>query len=113
MRWRRERKKAVPAILIPFVGPNGAHGYYRCRPDIAAKDRNGKAIKYESPPGEPNRVYFPPGTIEHVANERQEIALTEGEFKSLAITQEILPALGCVGVWGWKPKQLQGLLTEL
>jgi hypothetical protein len=38
---------------------------------------------------------------------------TEGEFKSLALSQEILPAIGIVGVMGWKPKDHARLLPAM
>jgi phage/plasmid primase, P4 family, C-terminal domain len=113
LNWKRASKTIAPAIGIPFHGPDGVNGYVRYRPDIPRLDRNDKPIKYESRRGEPNRVYFPPGTFDCLQNAAQELALVEGEFKSLALTQELLPTLGLVGVYGWKAKDHQRLLPEL
>ncbi len=113
LKWKYPARKLVPAIVIPFYGADGSNGYCRVRPDVPRLDRNQKPIKYESPRGEPNHVYFPPGTIEHLQNTSQELAITEGEFKALALTQELLPTLGLVGIHGWKEKDHQRLLPEL
>jgi hypothetical protein len=113
LKWKRPGKTLAPAIVIPFTGADGSNGYSRVRPDIPRRDRNGKAVKYESPRGEPNRVYLPPGIAACLQDTAQELALTEGEFKALAITQELLPAVGLVGIGGWKEKDHQRLLPEL
>lgn len=111
--WKRPNKTLAPAIVIPFHGPDGVNGYCRVRPDVPRKDRNGKDVKYESPKGQPNRAYFPPGDFDYLTDPAQEIAITEGEFKALALTQELLPTIGLVGVFGWKAKDHQRLLPEL
>jgi putative DNA primase/helicase len=113
LRWKRPGKTIAPAIVIPFYGADGSNGYARVRPDVPRLDRNGKPVKYESPKGEPNRIYLPPGDAQHLANTAQELALTEGEFKALALSQELLPTIGLVGIGGWKEKDHQRLLPEL
>jgi putative DNA primase/helicase len=113
LKWKRPWKTLAPAILIPFYAADGSNGYCRVRPDTPRKDANGKAIKYESPRGEPNRAYLPPGVAAYLTDPAQELAITEGEFKSLALTQELLPTIGLVGVFGWKEKDCQRLLPDL
>jgi putative DNA primase/helicase len=106
-------KNCAPAIVIPFVGPDGQNGYYRIKSDTPRKDRNGGAIKYESPAGIPSRAYFPPGVLQYIGDTAQELILVEGEKKALKLTQEGFPAIGLVGVWGWKRKDNERLIADL
>ena len=78
-------------------------------PRLSAK----KPIKYESPRGRRNQVYFPPGVAAVLPNADQELLVTEGEFKSLAASQYGFPCIGLVGVYGWAAKNQESLLPEL
>ncbi|QDU25885.1 hypothetical protein ETAA8_09570 [Anatilimnocola aggregata] len=106
-------KKLVPAIVFPFARADGSNGYSRVKPDNPRVDRNEKKIKYESPRGEPNQVYLPPGVADYLQDVRQELLFTEGEKKSAKATQEGFPCLGLVGVYGWKHAKQECLLPEL
>ena len=99
--------------MIPFTATDGTDGYHRVRPDIPRQDRNGKKIKYESPKKQPNRIYLPPTVAAKLQDTSQEIAITEGEKKALALTQELLPTIGLTGIRSWSPKGQQRLLPEL
>lgn len=109
--WRYATKIA-PAIVIPFVDSRGANGYYRIRPD-RPRTIKGKPVKYESPKGQPNRIYLPPGVAERLDDSACELLVTEGEKKALAATQAGFPCIGLVGVYGWKAKGDEKLLPEL
>ena len=76
-------------------------------------DKDGKKIKYESPIGQRNQAYFPPGVAEVIPDVSRELIFTEGEFKALAATQHGFPCIGLVGVFGWKCKQSESMLPEL
>jgi putative DNA primase/helicase len=110
--WQRPAKKIAPALIFPFKSADGANGYCRARPD-RPRIRDGEPVKYESPIGRPNQVYIPPGVAEVLANPQSELLIVEGEKKALACTQAGFPALGLVGVWGWKKKKAERLLPEL
>lgn len=112
LNWKRPGKTLAPAIVFPFTVANGTNGYTRVRPDVPRQHR-GKPVKYESPIREPNHIYLPPGMAEHLQNTRQEIGITEGEKKSLALSQELLPTIGLVGCGGWKPKDHQRLIPDM
>jgi hypothetical protein len=73
----------------------------------------GKPVKYESPRGQPNRVYFPPGIFAALESVETDLLLTEGEKKSLAANQFGFPCLGLVGVYGWKDGRADRLLPDL
>jgi putative DNA primase/helicase len=112
LNWRKPFKRMAPAIVFPFVGADGRNGYSRIRPDTPRTIKQ-KPIKYESPRGEPNRIYLPPGVAEKLDDASCELLVTEGEKKSLAATQFGFPCIGLVGVYGWKPKGEEKLLPEL
>lgn len=105
--------KGFGAVLaIPFADPDGRHNYCRIRPDTPRKIKD-KPVKYESPVGQPNAVYLPPGVRERMSDTASEILITEGEKKALAANQEGFPTIGLVGVHGWKTKSEAALLPTL
>jgi predicted P-loop ATPase len=105
-------------IAIPYFAPGSQQvREYRLRrdhpdlesgPDGALKVRQ----KYLSPPGRGNMLYLPPDCEEHdLKNPELPIVLTEGEFKTLALsrlarwnnagTPRFLP-IGIAGVFNWR-----------
>ncbi len=109
---RKPFKGLAPAIVIPFHGADGRNGYARVRPDTPRKEK-AKPVKYESPIGQPNQVYYPPAVDKVLADPTIELCLTEGEKKALAVTQFGPPCIGLVGVYGWKTKGREQLLPEM
>ena len=73
----------------------------------------GKAVKYESPRGQPNQIYIPPGVDDLLTDPSRGLLLTEGEKKSACATQHGFPCIGLVGVHGWKEKNRESLLPAL
>jgi hypothetical protein len=110
--WSKPSKNLAPAIVFPYFDRDGHNDYSRVRPDTPRKIK-GKPVKYESPRGQPNRIYVPPAVATVLDNPAAELLLTEGEKKSLAATQAGLPCIGLGGVWGWKEKRHERLLPEL
>src|SRR5262249_31496201 len=94
--WRKPTKGLAPAIVFPFVDADGHNGYSRIRPDPPRRIRD-KPVKYESPKGQPNRIYLPPGVAPILDSPQSELLLTEGEKKSLAATQAGFSCVGLVG----------------
>src|SRR5688572_30418485 len=90
LNWKHPSKTISPALVFPFTAPDGTNGYNRVRPDVPRLDRNGKPIKYESPKKQPSHICLPPGVAAKLHDPSQEIAITEGEKKALALTQELL-----------------------
>lgn len=109
--WPKYRPSMGPALVIPFTDTEGRNGYCRVKPDRPRTSR-GKPVKYESPHGQPNQVYLPPGVAE-VLGTNQELLITEGEKKALAATQAGFPCIGLVGVFGWKPGKKETLLPAM
>jgi hypothetical protein len=114
-----------PCLAFPFLAadgspmtwlPEGAKGgaaprpFVRLKPD-RPRNRDGKAVKYESPHKGGNRAYLPPGVGAALADPTVPLLLVEGEKKALAGTQAGFPTLGLSGVWNWalkRPKDAGG-----
>lgn len=112
---KRYAKSRGGALVFPFRDTEGnVNGYKRVKPEFPRKDRNGRAIKYESPKGADNRVFFPPGVTDLLEDTTSEFLITEGEKKACKATQEGFPCLGLVGVYGWKHgKGVDRLIPDL
>ena len=91
-------QRCLPCIVIPFTDAEGRNGYCRIRPDNPRKS-GGKPVKYESPRGQANQPYLPPGVAKVLSDIAQELLITEGEFKALAATQLGFPCIGLVGAY--------------
>ncbi len=110
--WKKYPSKCAPAMVFPYVDANGRNGYARVKPD-RPRLSGGKAIKYESPRGQPNQIYTPLDVSKAIAEAKQELLIDEGEKKSLCATQYGFPCIGLVGVMGWKEKNRESLLPAL
>jgi putative DNA primase/helicase len=100
---RKWHKSRGDGLVIPFRDSAGnVNGYKRVKPISPRRDRNGRAIKYESPRGTGNRAFFPPGVLPFLDDPEVELLIVEGEKKSAAGSQEGFPTIGLIGVYGWK-----------
>jgi hypothetical protein len=73
-------------------------------PPLCDGDR--REIKYLQPFGSPVRAYIPPSVREILADPTRSLCITEGEKKSLKLTQDGFPCLGLGGVWNFRTKDL-------
>ena len=103
--------RCLPALVFPFTDAEGRNGYCRLRVDHP-RTSGGKAVRYESPRGQANQIYLPPGVADVLATDH-ELLMTEGEKKALAATQAGFPCIGLVGVFGWKQGRKETLLPAL
>jgi putative DNA primase/helicase len=110
--WRACPQRMAPAIVFPFLGPDGPTGYARIKPD-QPRSKDGKLVRYESPRGRSNEIYTPTGTIAALNVRSVGLLITEGEKKALAADQLGYPTIGLVGVWGWKVGRAPQLLPSL
>jgi Domain of unknown function (DUF3854)/Protein of unknown function (DUF3987) len=111
--WSGSASSLGPCLAFQFRDHKGnVNGYTRFKPDCP-RLKDGKPVKYESPAGKPNRVYFPPGVIPILQDVSVALLLTEGEKKSLAATQAGYPCLGLVGVDGWNKPGTKQLNADL
>ncbi len=107
----RMAKSLGACLVIPFHDLDGRNGYARVRPD-KPRTFDGKPNKYESPKGEPNQIYIPPGMADKLTT-KFDLIITEGEKKALKAKQEGFPSIGLVGVFGWKKRSEAALLPTL
>ena len=111
LNWERPAKALGPCLLFAFRGADGQllSDYARVKPDKPRTEKKGekkgKEIKYESPVGRPNRVYFPSGTTAALGDVSVPLVISEGEKKALKATLSGFPCIGLVGVWGWQQKR--------
>lgn len=110
--WRNPVRKIAPALVFPYSGPQGYSGYSRIKPDNP-RVREGSPVKYESPKGRPNEIYFPPGVCDRLNDTAVPLHITEGEKKALALVQHGYTTLGLVGVFGWKEPRQESLRPAL
>jgi putative DNA primase/helicase len=107
--WSQARKLGG-AIVFPFHDFDGRELFCRIKPDIPRRQaKTQRPIKYESPKGVPNRLYIPKD-VRPLIGDGGELIFTEGEKKSLSATQHGFPAIGLVGVHGWKQKSRAELI---
>jgi putative DNA primase/helicase len=110
--WKKYAKSMGAAIVYQYRDDQGRNGYARIKPD-RPRSIGGKPVKYESPKGQPNQVYLPPGVVDVLPDPARELLITEGEKKSLSATQAGFPCIGLVGVYGFAPKGKMTLCAEL
>lgn len=93
----------VPGLLVPMLRVDGSEWGYQYRPD-SPRERGGKPVKYETPPGQRNGIDFPPGVRDKLANLEQPLWITEGVKKADSAVQRGLACIALPGVWSWKGK---------
>jgi hypothetical protein len=103
-------------IAIPYIDPGSMRvREYRIRRDHPEFENGKPRQKYIAPPGRGNLLYWPPGTdSDSLQDPTQQLLLTEGEFKALALFQAAQHELGDAaerprfivaalsGVWNWR-----------
>ena len=104
--------RCLPGLVFPFTNAEGKNGYCRIRPDHP-RTSGGRPVKYESPRGQPNQIYLPPGVAAVLDDVSRELLISEGERKALAAMQAGFPTIGLVGVYGWKAGKKETLLPSL
>jgi len=93
-------------LVIPFRNLDGSlDTFSRVKPD-RPRWKDGKPVKYEQPQGKSPKAYFTWQAIEAARTPGAMLAITEGEKKSLAVSQAGCPCIGLCGIWSWpKPKK--------
>src|SRR5262245_10145016 len=94
--WQGGGHDLGACLLVPFRSADGTpippEVFCRLKPDRPlTSSSNGRARKYESPRGKGLRAYFPPGSINALADPAVALLVVEGEKKSLKASQEGFP----------------------
>jgi hypothetical protein len=107
LNWKKPARGLGACLAIPYLdGAGRPTGYTRLKPDRPRPDKKEKKpIKYESPAGQGNRAYIPPGTRAALADPAIGLIITEGEKKGARADQEGFACLGLVGIYGWAKKR--------
>src|SRR5262245_17700971 len=78
LHWRGGCERLRACLAFPFRDHRGKlNGYVRLKPDKPRKGDDGKFVRYESPKGQPNRAYFPPGTLSALSDPAKPLLITE------------------------------------
>lgn len=107
-----EQQQRTPGLLIPLYGRNGKTVGVQYRPD-QPRERDGKPVKYETPPRQPNRLDVPPGVGEVLGDPDVDLWITEGTRKADAATVLGLACISLSGVWNWRGTNDKGGKTAL
>ncbi len=97
--------RSIPEGTSGLVFPYGEN-FSRVKMFPPLRDGDGREVKYLQPPGSPVRAYIPPGMPEILTDPSRSIFITEGEKKSLKLTQDGFPAIGLGGVWNFRMRAL-------
>jgi hypothetical protein len=107
----RKSQWVIPGLLVPLHGVDGQQWGNQYRADNPRADKDGKPVKYDSPPGQRNRLDVPPRCRESLADPRVALWVTEGTKKADSIASKGGCALNVGGVWGWKSRNAFGGTT--
>jgi putative DNA primase/helicase len=114
LNWDKYPKRLGSAIVFPFCDADGANGYHQAKPDNPRRDNKGRTVKYESPRGQPSKLYIPPGVATKLESSEPDLFITEGIKKSLAATQAGFSCVGLAGVNSiYRDKKSCRLLPDL
>ncbi|MDP9476412.1 MAG: DUF3854 domain-containing protein [Actinomycetota bacterium] len=105
-------QRNVPGMLVPVWGVNGEIATYQYRPD-RPRIRDGKPVKYESPPGSRMVLDVHPRARKMLGDPKVPLLITEGVKKGDALVSRGLCAVALMGVWNWRGRNEDGGLTAL
>ena len=106
--WQEQVKSAMG---IPYFAIDGTRTQVeRLKLFPAAKDKEGKEVRYWQPRNTDSRLYFPPlmPWNKIVADPTVRIYFTEGEKKECVLSQHGFACVALAGCWNWIVKQQDG-----
>ncbi|MCA1713291.1 MAG: DUF3854 domain-containing protein [Actinobacteria bacterium] len=101
------QQTSVPGLLIPLLDMVGNTIGFQYRPD-QPRERGGKTVKYETPPGQANHLDVPPGVGALLGDPAVDLWITEGTRKADAAAALGLACVSLSGVWNWRGRNGQG-----
>jgi hypothetical protein len=108
-----DRQCNPPGLLIPIYSPTGEIVNYQFRPDQPRIDKNGQAIKYETPSGTRMVLDVHPFARKWLSDPTVPLFITEGIKKGDALVSHSRCAVALLGVWSWRGRNDDGGLTAL
>lgn len=97
-----EFQARVPALLVPVWNVSGEIVLYQARPDEPRINKDGKAIKYETPKGAKMTLDVPPAIRAKIGDPAVPLFITEGVRKADAAVSRGLCSIALLGVWNWR-----------
>ena len=91
----------APALVIPMYDAAGERVGVQIRPDRPRLNREGKAVKYESPKNSRAVIDVPPAARHRILDSGQPLVITEGVIKADAAASKDVACVAVAGVYGW------------
>ncbi len=92
----------VPALLIPIWNVAGEIALYQIRSDKPRVNKDGKAIKYETPTKARMALDIPPHARTWIGDTKRPLFITEGVRKADAAVSADICTIALLGVWNWR-----------
>lgn len=94
-------RRQVPSLVIPLWNWEGERAGVVIRLAIPRRDKNGKEVKYDLPPGSAPALDVSPLTRHLLPNLETPLIITEGAKKADCAASNGFPAINLNGVWGF------------
>ncbi len=101
-------QRRVPGLLVPMFAPDGSGAGCQYKPDRPRITSKGKPVKYETPTGAAVRIDMPPACRQDAGNPNMALFVTEGVKKCDSLASAGACAVGFMGVWGFKGRNIFG-----
>lgn len=101
-------QRLVPGLLVPLHDADGRCVGFQYRPDEPRTSANGRPVKYETPPKQPNRLDVPPGVGPLLGDPAVPLWVTEGARKADAAAALGIACVSLSGVWNWRTTNSDG-----
>lgn len=103
-RWAWRDEMAFPALLLPMYRVTGEEIGFQFKPALPQEAPGGKAQKYASQTGVPNRLDVPPAVADAVRDPSEPLWITEGIKKADCLASAGKPVITLTGVFNWRSK---------
>jgi len=107
------QQRNVPGLLVPVRDADGTCVGFQYRPDEPRVTDRGRAVKYETPPGQRNRLDVPLSVGPLLGDPTVDLWVTEGARKADAAAGLGLACISLSGVWNWRGSNEHGGKTAL
>src|SRR5215217_605239 len=94
-------QQRAPALVVPMYSPSGELSTHQIRPDTP-REKDGKAVKYETPAKSPLRLDVHPIQAESVKDPSVPLWIVEGVKKGDSLVSRGRCAVALQGVWCWQ-----------
>jgi len=100
-------------LLVPSYGCDGELKGHQLRADEPRINKDGKAVKYDTPTGTANSLDVNPLMKDWICKADQIIYITEGAKKVDSLASHGMVGIGLKGIYGWRGKNQSGTKSAL